>query len=75
MASFIEEQMGQKYGWKDGYVSPAKRRFWAVIPALGLIGGIVVERIWHYQAAVPVGLVCGLLLGFVVAALRGKDEL
>jgi hypothetical protein len=62
-------------GWVRSYVSPAKRRFWTLIPAIGVLGGFVVERIYHYQAAVPVGLVCGLLLGFVVAAMRGKDEL
>lgn len=67
--------MGRQYGWKDGYVSPAKRRFWAAIPAVGMLGGIIIERIYHYPAAIPMGLVCGLLLGFVVAALRGKDEL
>jgi len=67
--------MGRKYGWEDGYTSPAKRRFWTLIPAVGVLGGFIVERIYHYQAAVPVGFVVGLLLGFVVAAVRGKDEL
>jgi len=67
--------MGRKYGWEDGYVSPAKRRFWGLSALLGGIVGFIVDRIYHYDAAIPIGLVGGLLVGFVVAAVRGKDEL
>jgi hypothetical protein len=52
-----------------------KRKYWGMAGFLGAIAGFVAMYFWKSEVLPLVGVVFGLLGGFVVAAIRGSDEL
>jgi hypothetical protein len=52
-----------------------KRRYWGTAGVLGFVMGLVVTCFTKSDSWLIGGVVIGLLGGFLVAAIRGSDEL
>ena len=52
-----------------------KRRFWGAAGFVGTVAGFVAMQLWKSDVLLVLGIVLGLLGGFIVAAIRGSDAL
>jgi hypothetical protein len=52
-----------------------KRMYWGTAGLIGAFAGFAAMQIWKSDLLLLIGAFLGLLGGFVVAAIRGSDEL